>query len=259
MELIEGRTLRELLADGPVPAKRLVSLAAQMSEGLAKAHAAGIVHRDLKPENVMVTRDGFVKILDFGLAKLVRRGFEGSHGAQLQTLPRGTEAGTILGTVGYMSPEQASGEPADFRSDQFSLGSILYELATGRRAFERPTDAQTLSAIIEAEPPPLLEAAPKLPASVAGIVERCLAKDPEDRYGSTKDLARDLAAMRDQLLGRLGARGRDAAGSPTPARARRARGRGDLRGCDRRRSRSSQASGCRPGATATRLRRSARR
>ena len=201
MELIEGKTLRELLADGPVPAKKLVSLAAQMSEGLAKAHAAGIVHRDLKPENVMVTRDGFVKILDFGLAKLVRRGFEGSDGAQLQTMPRGTHAGTILGTVGYMSPEQASGEPADFRSDQFSFGSILYELASGRRAFERPTDAQTLSAIIEAEPPPLLEAAPRLPTSVAGIVDRCLAKDPEDRYGSTKDLARDLAALRDQSSG----------------------------------------------------------
>ncbi len=201
MELIEGRTLRELLADGPVPAKRLVSLAAQASEGLAKAHAAGIVHRDLKPENIMVTRDGFVKILDFGLAKLVRTGFESSQGAELATMPRGTKAGTILGTVGYMSPEQASGEPADFRSDQFSLGSILYEMATGRRAFDRPTEAQTLSAIIEAEPPPLLEAAPKLPAGVAGIVERCLAKDPEDRYGSTKDLARDLAALRDRSSG----------------------------------------------------------
>ncbi len=201
MELIEGRTLRELLADGPVPAKRVASLAAQMSEGLAKAHAAGIVHRDLKPENVMVTRDGLVKILDFGLAKLVRRGFEGSDGSQLETMPRGTHAGTILGTVGYMSPEQASGEPADFRSDQFSLGSLLYELAAGRRAFERPTDAQTLSAIIEAEAPPLREAAPKLPARFAGIVERCLSKDPEDRYGSTKDLARDFAAQRDQASG----------------------------------------------------------
>ncbi len=198
MELVEGRTLRELLVDGPLPAKRVVSLAAQLSEGLAKAHAAGIVHRDLKPENVMVTRDGLVKILDFGLAKLVRRGFEGSDGSTLETMPRGTHAGTILGTVGYMSPEQASGEPADFRSDQFSLGSLLYELAAGRRAFERPTEAQTLSAIIEAEPAPLRAAAPKLPASFAGIVERCLSKDPDDRYGSTRDLARDLAAQRDQ-------------------------------------------------------------
>jgi eukaryotic-like serine/threonine-protein kinase len=201
MELLEGRTLRELLSDGPVPMKRLLSVASQTSEGLAKAHAAGIVHRDLKPENIMVTRDGFVKILDFGLAKLVRTGFETSRGAELPTMPRSTRAGTILGTVGYMSPEQASGEPADFRSDQFSLGSILYEMATGKRAFDRPTDAQTLSAIIEAEPPSLQEAAPRMPTDVAWVIERCLAKDPEDRYGSTKDLARDLAALRDRASG----------------------------------------------------------
>ena len=196
MELVEGKTLRELLADGPISGKRLLSVAAQAADGLAKAHAAGIVHRDLKPENLMVTRDGFVKILDFGLAKLVRRGFVGSRGAENPTV--GTQPGTVLGTVGYMSPEQASGEPADFRSDQFSLGSILYEMATGKRAFERSTDAQTLSAIIEAEPEPLAAAAPKAPANLAWITERCLAKDPEDRYGSTKDLARDLAAMRDR-------------------------------------------------------------
>ncbi len=201
MELVEGRTLREFLSEGAVPMKRLLSIAAQASEGLAKAHAAGIVHRDLKPENIMVTRDGFVKILDFGLAKLVRTGFETSGGPGLPTMPRETRAGTILGTVGYMSPEQASGEPADFRSDQFSLGSILYEMATGKRAFDRPTDAQTLSAIIEDEPPSLQEAAPRVPTDVAWVIERCLAKDPEDRYGSTKDLARDLAALRDRASG----------------------------------------------------------
>ena len=117
------------------------------------------------------------------------------------TVTRGTEAGTVLGTVGYMSPEQASGEPVDFRSDQFSFGSILYEMAAGRRAFERPTAAQTLSAIIEAEPEPLLQAAPKTPTNLVWIVERCLAKDPEDRYGSTKDLARDLAAIREHSSG----------------------------------------------------------
>ena len=185
----------------PLPSKRLLALAAQMADGLAKAHAAGIVHRDLKPENLMVTRDGFVKILDFGLAKLVPPGLRGSGGHGPPTMTRGTEAGTVLGTVGYMSPEQASGEPLDFRSDQFSLGSILYEMAAGRRAFERPTPAQTLSAIIEAEPEPLPELAPKTPTNLVWIVERCLAKDPEDRYGSTKDLARDLAAMRDHSSG----------------------------------------------------------
>ena len=137
-------------------------------------------------------------------------------------MTRATEAGTILGTVGYMSPEQASGEPADFRSDQFSLGSILYEMATGRRAFERPTDAQTLSAIIESEPEPLAAAAPKVPTSLAWIVERCLAKDPEDRYGSTKDLARDLAALRDQSSGVSVLGVAPPPASATPALARRA-------------------------------------
>jgi Tol biopolymer transport system component len=198
MEIVEGKTLRELLGAGPVSGKKLLSIAAQIADGLAKAHAAGIVHRDLKPENLMVTRDGFVKILDFGLAKLLRTGFEGSHGAEQATVTRGTEAGTVLGTVGYMSPEQASGEPADFGSDQFSFGSILYEMITGKRAFERPTAAQTLSAIIESEPEPLTTGAPRTPTNLVWVVERCLAKDPEDRYGSTKDLARDLAAMRDQ-------------------------------------------------------------
>jgi hypothetical protein len=200
MELVEGKTLRELVAAGPVPVKKLLSVAAQAADGLAKAHAAGIVHRDLKPENLMVTREGFVKILDFGLVKLVP-GSEDSRGAEHPTVTRGTEAGTVLGTAGYMSPEQASGEPADFRSDQFSLGSILYEMATGKRAFERPTSVQTLSAIIESEPEPLATAAPRLPASLLWVVERCLAKDPEDRYGSTKDLARDLAALRDHSSG----------------------------------------------------------
>jgi Tol biopolymer transport system component len=201
MELVEGRTLRELLNGGPLPLKRLLPLAAQVADGLARAHAAGVVHRDLKPENLMITRDGYVKILDFGLAKLARADFEVSREAGHPTVTRRTEAGTILGTVGYMSPEQASGEPADFRSDQFSFGAIVYEMATGRRAFDRPTDAQTLSAIIEAEPEPLAAAAPRAPANLAWVVERCLAKDPEDRYGSTKDLARDLAAIRDQTSG----------------------------------------------------------
>ena len=149
----------------------------------------------------MVTRDGFVKILDFGLAKLAGVGFESSKGTERPTVSRLTEAGTILGTVGYMSPEQASGEPVDFRSDQFSFGSILYEMVTGRRAFERPTPAQTLSAIIETEPEPLTALAPKTPRNLSWVVERCLAKDPEDRYGSTKDLARDLAMLRDQSSG----------------------------------------------------------
>ncbi len=145
MELIDGKTLREVLHAGPLSTKRLLDLAFQMADGLAKAHAAGIVHRDLKPENVMVTKDGAVKILDFGLAKLLKPQPE-----ETSNLPtaQDTQAGTVLGTVGYMSPEQASGKVLDFASDQFALGSIFYEMATGKRAFQRGTTAETLTAII---------------------------------------------------------------------------------------------------------------
>jgi Tol biopolymer transport system component len=216
MELVEGRTLRELLVSGPIALRRLLSLSAQTADGLAKAHSAGIVHRDLKPENLMVTKDGFVKILDFGLAKLVPAGFESSEGSHLATVTRGTEPGTVLGTVGYMSPEQASGHPVDFRSDQFSLGAILYEMAAGKRAFDHATAIQTLSAIIQDEPEPLSAAAPKTPANLVWIIERCLAKDPEERYGSTKDLARDLAALRDHASGISVS----AVGQPAPRRFR---------------------------------------
>jgi Tol biopolymer transport system component len=197
MELVEGKTLRDVLQGGPLPLKRLLLLSAQIADGLAKAHAAGIVHRDLKPGNLMVTRDGFAKILDFGLAKLAPRSFEASDASDPKARARDTEPGMVLGTVGYMSPEQVSGLPVDFRSDQFSLGAILYEMIVGRRAFERPTPVQTLSAVIQDEPEPIGVAASKTPTALAWIVERCLAKDPEDRYASSKDLARDLASLRE--------------------------------------------------------------
>ncbi|HEV8225185.1 MAG TPA: protein kinase, partial [Rubrobacteraceae bacterium] len=197
MELVEGKTLRELLHTGPLPLRRLLPLAAQLADGLAKAHEASIVHRDLKPENVMMTKDGLVKILDFGLAKLTQSGEVASEESQLPTMTKATEPGTILGTVGYMSPEQASGRVLDARSDQFSLGSMLYEMATGRKAFEHETKIQTLSAIITEEPEAIAKVNPKLPANFCWIVERCLAKDSEERYASTKDLARDLATLRD--------------------------------------------------------------
>ncbi|HEX4440596.1 MAG TPA: protein kinase [Thermoanaerobaculia bacterium] len=199
MELIEGRTLRELIAGGePVPMKRLLEVATQTAEGLAKAHGAGIVHRDLKPENVMVSKDGFVKILDFGLAKLIEPVTQDA--SVLPTaIAAPTTPGTVMGTAGYMSPEQASGQSVDYRSDQFTLGAILYEMATGKRAFARKTGAETLVAIIREEPEPIAQLAPKSPAPVRWIVDRLLAKDPEERYASTKDLARDLKSVRDHL------------------------------------------------------------
>jgi serine/threonine protein kinase/Tol biopolymer transport system component len=198
MQYVEGKTLRDLLAAGLPPTRKVLDISVQIAEGLAKAHAAGIVHRDLKPENVMVSKDGFVKILDFGLAKLTAPQ-SGEGVSELPTAMADTRPGLVMGTVGYMSPEQASGKGLDFRSDQFSFGSILYELATGKRAFQRSTTAETLTAIIREEPEPVGAVNPKAPAPLRWIVERCLAKDPEERFGTTRDLARDLASIRDHL------------------------------------------------------------
>ncbi len=197
MELVDGTTLREVLAGGALPIKKLLQIAPQIAEGLARAHEAGIVHRDLKPENVMVKKDGLVKILDFGLAKLTSAMSGSGEGTNLPTMT-GTTPGVIVGTVGYMSPEQASGETLDFRSDQFSFGSILYEMATGRRAFQRKTAIDTLAAILNDEPEAIAAANPQTPAPLRWIVERCLAKEAERRYASTKDLARDLETLRDR-------------------------------------------------------------
>ena len=196
MELIEGETLRHAFPPEPLGAKKILEIGAQIADGLAKAHASGIVHRDLKPENVMVSREGWVKILDFGLAKMTEARAQELSSAATEA---GTIPGMVMGTVGYMSPEQASGRPVDFRSDQFSLGTMLYELATGRRAFQRDTSAETIVAVLREEPEPIVKLNPRVPVPLRWIVERCLAKDPEQRYASTRDLARDLASLRDRL------------------------------------------------------------
>ena len=190
MEWVQGKTLRDLLADGRLSPRRLAPIAHQIADGLAQAHAAGIVHRDLKPENIMVSDTDRVKIVDFGLAKLKRPA--GPELSQTMTQFAGTAAGAVLGTVGYMSPEQASGQDADHRSDQFSLGLIAYEAVTGRRPFARPTAAQTMTATIEAEPEPVDAVNRDVPPHLALVIHRCLEKNPANRYESTRDLARDL-------------------------------------------------------------------
>jgi predicted ATPase/serine/threonine protein kinase len=198
MELVEGLTLRHLLAAGPMALQQMIQIAAQVADGLAKAHEAGILHRDLKPENLMVTRDGLVKILDFGVAKLAAP--PGADPSSASTLDGAkTREGVVIGTMGYMSPEQMSGRPMDFRSDQFALGLVLYEVTAGRPAFRRASSAEMLAAVLRDNPEPISVVNRQVPAPLCWVIERCLAKEPEGRYASTRDLARDLAALRDRL------------------------------------------------------------
>jgi serine/threonine protein kinase len=191
-ELLQGTTLREQLARGPLPTRKAIDYGIQIARGLAAAHEKGIIHRDLKPENLYVTKDGRAKILDFGLAKL-KPSMQGEDNAQ--TLSSGTEPGVVLGTVGYMSPEQVRGETADHRADIFAFGAILYEMLAGRRAFQKPTPAETMSAILNEEPPAASQIATSLPAALQRVVHRCLEKSREQRFQSASDLAFALEAL----------------------------------------------------------------
>jgi predicted ATPase/serine/threonine protein kinase len=197
MELVEGKTLRELLVSGLLSIRKSIEIAAQVAEGLAKAHEAGIAHRDLKPENLMVSHDGFVKILDFGLAKLTLP--SGRVLDMCTALASPTQPGMVMGTVEYMSPEQAGGGQLDFRSDQFSFGLVLYEMVTGRRAFQRNTAAETMVAILREQAEPIAVLNRNAPAPLCWAIERCLAKEPDRRYATTRDLARELVALRDRF------------------------------------------------------------
>jgi TolB-like protein/tetratricopeptide (TPR) repeat protein len=192
MELVEGRTLRSAVADGPMPPDAVLRIAMQVADGLRRAHEAGIVHRDLKPENVMATSGGVVKILDFGVAKLT--GADEPASETTETTQFLTAAGVVVGTPSYMSPEQVTGRPVDHRSDQFAFGVLLYEMLTGANPFQRATPAQMMAAIVESEPKPATALNPALPDRLAAVIARCMAKQPADRFADMREAAAALGA-----------------------------------------------------------------
>jgi len=194
-ELLEGDTLRGRLADGPVPVRRALEYARAIAAGLAAAHEKGIVHRDLKPENVFVTSDGRVKILDFGLAKLTQPDSAAGPQTNFPTAALATEPGIVMGTAGYMSPEQVRGGAVDHRSDLFSFGAILFEMLSGRRAFQGDSAVETMNAILKEEPPELAESGRNVPPGMDRIIRHCLEKNPALRFQSARDLAFDLESL----------------------------------------------------------------
>ena len=215
MEYIHGATLRERIHDGRTSIRALLDVLSQAADALAKAHAAGIVHRDLKPDNIMVTQDGYAKVVDFGLAKLTEKASTGD--ASAVTVHRQTQEGMLLGTIAYMSPEQARGEAVDHRSDIFSFGCVLYEAVTKRRPFDAELDDDILHRIVHSDPIPVSEIAPSTPAEVRRMIRRCLARDPDQRYQSMKDLAIELRELSEEFES-LAPRSGSASGELSPAR-----------------------------------------
>src|SRR2546423_3218305 len=191
-ELLEGQSLRGILKSGPVSSRKAGDYAVQIASGLAAAHEKGIVHRDLKPENLFITKDGRAKILDFGLAKLTQSSAD-SEGLTVTGSP--TLAGVVMGTAGYMAPEQVRGEAIDHRTDIFAFGAVLYEMISGQRAFHRDTAAETMTAILKDDPPELADTAKLVSPALDRIVRRCLEKRPEQRFQSAQDLAFALGAL----------------------------------------------------------------
>ncbi len=209
-ELLDGETLADIVSRGPVPIRKAIEYGAQIAKALAAAHDRGIVHRDLKPANVVVTSDAHIKVLDFGLARSVAAAGDAATIAN-------TSPGLVMGTVGYMAPEQARGLPVDHRADIFAFGCVMYELLAGRRAFERQSAADTISAILKEDPAPLSGANLAVPPALERVVQRCLEKDPGERFQSARDLAFALDAL---TLGAVGpASGPATVATPRPWRS----------------------------------------
>ncbi|PWT91849.1 MAG: hypothetical protein C5B54_04520, partial [Acidobacteria bacterium] len=194
-ELLEGDTLRDKLRGGPLPARKAIEYGIQIAQGLAAAHEKGIIHRDLKPENIFVTKDGRIKILDFGLAKLSQPQSAAEEVSKLQTGAPESRPGVVLGTMGYMSPEQVRSQPSDHRSDIFTFGAILYEMLSGTRAFRGNTAADTISAILHADPPEITGVNATSPPALNRLLRHCLEKNPEERFQSMRDIAFDLETV----------------------------------------------------------------
>jgi serine/threonine protein kinase len=196
MELVEGQTLSSVIPANGLPVEQIVETAGALADALAAAHEKGIVHRDLKPTNVMITEDGRVKVLDFGLAKEVSP--SGSSDVTLTSLGT-TQAGSAVGTPAYMSPEQVVGRPLDHRTDIFSLGVVLHEMATGRRPFEGNSPGELFSAILRDDPTAVTEIRPDLPVDLARIIRRCLEKDPRHRVQTARDVANEFRDLVRQM------------------------------------------------------------